>query len=53
MKFQGVNTLSIFIESNQGDADTTIIQKIALQGSMGQTMNVSDIKKAGEEEEKS
>ncbi|KAK9848842.1 hypothetical protein WJX84_010986 [Apatococcus fuscideae] len=53
VKFQSVNTLSIFVESNQGDAETTIIQKIALQGSMGQTMNVSDIKKAGEEEEKS
>ena len=53
MKFQSVNTLSVFVESNQGDAETTIIQKIAMQGSMGQTMNVGDIKKAGEEEEKS
>lgn len=53
VKFQSVNTLSVFVESNQGDAETTIIQKVALQGSMGQTMNVGDIKKAGEEEEKS
>lgn len=28
-----VNVLTVFIESNQGDEDTTIVQKLALYGS--------------------
>jgi len=51
-KFQQLNTLSIFISSNQGDEDTTRIQKIAIFGQSGETMNVADIKKAGEEDQK-
>ena len=47
-KFQGVNCLSIFIESNQGGEDTTQVSKIVLSGTTVQGMNVGDIKK-GEE----
>jgi hypothetical protein len=42
--FQGVDTLSIFIASNQGDEETTQISKIVLSGMAVQTMNVADIK---------
>lgn len=52
VKFQSVSKLSIFIEDNQGEAETTRLQKIALFGSSGETMNVKDIKKVGEEENK-
>ncbi|GMH32214.1 hypothetical protein BSKO_00048 [Bryopsis sp. KO-2023] len=45
VKFQQVNTLTFFIESNQGDEDTTKITKIIIYGSSGETMNVSDIMK--------
>lgn len=38
--------------SNQGDEDSTRIQKIAIFGQNGETMNVADIKKAGEEDKK-
>lgn len=33
VKFNRVNVLTIFIESNQGDEDTTVVQKLALFGS--------------------
>lgn len=42
----------MFISSNQGDEDTTRIQKITIFGQSGETMNVADIKKAGEEDQK-
>ena len=51
-KFQQLNTLSIFVSSNQGDEDTTVISKIAIFGQSGETMNVADIKKAGEDDQK-
>ena len=35
VKFQRVNCLTIFVESNQGDEDTTLIQKLTLLGSSG------------------
>lgn len=35
VKFQTVTKLSIFVESNQGDEETTVIQKIAIYGSSG------------------
>lgn len=38
--------------NNQEDEDTTQIQKIAIFGQSGETMNVADIKKAGEEDNK-
>ena len=50
VKFQSLTCLSIFVASNQGDEDHTRIQKIAIFGQSGETMNVADIKKAGEED---
>ncbi len=38
--------------NNQGDEENTRIQKIVIFGQSGETMNVADIKKAGEEEKK-
>ena len=52
VKFQSLTSLSIFVASNQGDEDSTQIQKLAIFGQSGETMNVADIKKAGEEEKK-
>ena len=49
VKFQRVNCLTLFIESNQGDADTTIVQKIALLGSAGDSFNVAAIKNVSKE----
>jgi hypothetical protein len=49
VKFQSVTSLSIFIEDNQGEEEATKVQKIVLYGSAGETMNVRDIKKVGEE----
>ena len=49
VKFQTVNILSIFIEDNQEEEETTQVQKILLYGSGGETMNVNEIKKVGEE----
>jgi hypothetical protein len=49
VKFQNVTMLSIFLEDNQGEEETTQVQKIILYGSAGETMNVNEIKKAGEE----
>ena len=50
VKFQSLTSLSIFVANNQGDEDSTRIQKIAIFGQSGETMNVADIKKAGEED---
>ncbi|KAL3151546.1 hypothetical protein ABBQ38_012542 [Trebouxia sp. C0009 RCD-2024] len=52
VKFQSLTSLSIFVANNQEDEDTTQIQKIAIFGQSGETMNVADIKKAGEEDNK-
>ena len=51
VKFQSVTKLSIFIESNQGDEETTVLQKIAIFGSSGERMNVADIKDASKQQE--
>ena len=48
VKFQKVNVLTIFVGSNQGDEETTIIQRIALTGTSGDTFNVAEIKKVEE-----
>eukprot|EP00884_Botryococcus_braunii_P008134 jgi/Botrbrau1/17321/Bobra.0015s0069.1 len=45
VKFQNVTTLTIFIEDNQGDEETTKIQKIVVSGTAGETFNVAEIKK--------
>ena len=50
VKFTNVNKLSIFVEDNQEEEEVTRIQKIVLYGSGGQTMNVNEIKKVGEEQ---
>ena len=52
VKFNRVNTLSIFVESNQDDEDTTIIQKVAVLGVAGEGMNVAEIKDPSKEEGK-
>ena len=50
VKFTNVNKLSIFVEDNQEEEEVTRIQKIVLYGSGGQTMNMNEIKKVGEEQ---
>lgn len=51
VKFSRVNCLTIFVESNQGDADTTIIQKIAILGQTRERMDVASIKDVSKEQE--
>ena len=51
VKFNRVNCLSIFVESNQEDEDTTIIQKIAILGSAGETFDVKEIKDVSKQDE--
>jgi hypothetical protein len=48
VKFQGVTLLTIFIENNQADEETTKVFKIAFHGNSGETMNVAEIKKQEE-----
>jgi len=50
LQFNSVNILSILIDSNQSDAETTKVLKIALSGTAGEVFNVAEIKK---QEEKS
>eukprot|EP00877_Chromochloris_zofingiensis_P015076 jgi/Chrzof1/9822/Cz04g17120.t1 len=45
VKFQNVTMLSILVDSNQADTDTTKIQKIGLSGNAGEVFNVAEIKK--------
>ena len=42
VKFGGVNVLTLLVADNQGNEDTTIIHKIVLLGSPGQTFNVGE-----------
>ncbi|PNH10353.1 hypothetical protein TSOC_002935 [Tetrabaena socialis] len=49
VKFSNVDSLSVFVESNQGGEETTKLCKIALFGSSGEVFNVAEIKKQGEE----
>eukprot|EP00243_Klebsormidium_subtile_P004922 TRINITY_DN19169_c0_g1_i1.p1 TRINITY_DN19169_c0_g1~~TRINITY_DN19169_c0_g1_i1.p1 ORF type:complete len:176 (+),score=30.46 TRINITY_DN19169_c0_g1_i1:275-802(+) len=48
VKFQGVRSLTIFVESNQEDEDTTKIQKIVLLGSTVETTDMKALKKVEE-----
>ena len=48
VKFSNVTVLSVFVESNQGGCDTTVVSKVALAGSAGDTFNVAEIKKVEE-----
>ncbi|KAI7836452.1 hypothetical protein COHA_009669 [Chlorella ohadii] len=50
VKFTKVNVLTIFVESNQGDEGTTIIQKLAVFGSTGDSFNVAEIKDLSKED---
>eukprot|EP00892_Ulva_mutabilis_P000062 jgi/Ulvmu1/10056/UM006_0003.1 len=47
--FQAVNTLSVFIGSNQGDAEVTKISRVVIAGTTVQGMNVNEIKKSEED----
>eukprot|EP01025_Chloroclados_australasicus_P016066 TRINITY_DN1787_c0_g1_i4.p2 TRINITY_DN1787_c0_g1~~TRINITY_DN1787_c0_g1_i4.p2 ORF type:complete len:188 (-),score=18.57 TRINITY_DN1787_c0_g1_i4:307-870(-) len=49
VQFSRVTVLTIFIENNQDDTDSTKVSWIALSGWPGESMNVSDIKKQEEE----
>jgi hypothetical protein len=44
-----VTILSILIDSNQSDADTTKVFKISFAGQAGDTFNVAEIKKQEEQ----
>lgn len=50
VKFQAVSHLTIFIADNQGDEETTRVQRIQLLGMPQDTTDVSKIKKAGEDD---
>lgn len=50
VKFQRVNTLTIFVEDNTGDAETTVVEKLALFGQAGDTFNVSELKDVSKEQ---
>lgn len=47
--FQAVGALSVFIGTNQGDAEVTKLSKIVVSGSTLHEINVNDIKKAEDE----
>jgi hypothetical protein len=49
VKFSRVNCLTLFVESNQEDEETTIIQKLAVLGTPGDTFNVSEFKDISKE----
>lgn len=49
LQFNSVTILSILIDSNQSDADTTKVFKICLAGQAGDTFNVAEIKKQEEQ----
>jgi hypothetical protein len=48
-QFNSVTILSILIDSNQSDADTTKVFKISFAGQAGDTFNVAEIKKQEEQ----
>lgn len=51
VKFTRTNCLTIFVESNQGDEETTIVQKIAVLGSGGDSFEISNLKDISKEQE--
>lgn len=53
VKFSRVNCLTIFVESNQGDEETTVVTKLVLLGSGGDTFEVKDIKDVSKEHDHS
>ncbi|KAI8104810.1 hypothetical protein M9434_003362 [Picochlorum sp. BPE23] len=50
VKFRSVRCLTVFVESNMDDADTTIIQSIAIIGDNIQDLNVSAIQDVSKQE---
>jgi hypothetical protein len=47
-RFTGVDVLSIFVENNQGEEETTVLSRLTLFGSAGETFDVAAIKKIEE-----
>jgi len=47
VRFQNVQNLSIFVERNHGDTETTVINRIQLIGCSIMGTNMSDLKKVG------
>lgn len=43
-RFSRVSHLTIFVDDNAEDTDTTVIEKIQLLGSGGDSFNVAEIK---------
>jgi hypothetical protein len=48
VKFQNVNSISIFVQDNQGNADNTVIDKLHLIGQTLQGMKLSELKPVGD-----
>lgn len=48
-KFSSVNSIAIFFADNAGGGEVTRVGAIGLEGSAGETFNVAEIKKVGEE----
>lgn len=46
-KFSAVSSLSVFVESNQGDTDATSLTRLELIGLPVHTTNMNDLKKGG------
>jgi len=44
---QRVTTVTIFVETNQGDADSSVVSSIKFYGSPVQGTNMSEFKKVG------
>lgn len=49
VKFQRINWLTIFVVDNQEGEESTVVEKIALQGSSGESFNVAEIKDISKE----
>jgi len=47
VRFQNVQNMSIFVERNHGDADTSIVNRIQLIGAPIAGTNMNDLKKVG------
>lgn len=51
VKFRNVNCLTVFVETNMDDADTTTIQKIILLGEQGQKFDVASIQDVSKQQD--
>eukprot|EP00245_Coleochaete_scutata_P003003 TRINITY_DN14271_c0_g1_i1.p1 TRINITY_DN14271_c0_g1~~TRINITY_DN14271_c0_g1_i1.p1 ORF type:complete len:176 (+),score=48.15 TRINITY_DN14271_c0_g1_i1:118-645(+) len=49
VKFQNVRSLTMFVESNQGETEVTKIQKLAVLGTTVETTNMNELKKVEHE----